>query len=172
VLIEAAAHTLPFDHQGFRVYRESFGEARAPVSGELIESLVIAVTDSLPPLGPVTYWIAGVASTGAVSFHASIPVGPDPSLGFALFPGRPNPFRSETRIIFQTAREGPVQVRVFDLRGRVVTELQDGVLPPGAHTLSGDGRDRGGRAVPAGMYFCRLHGVEGDRTERLLRLAP
>ena len=75
---------------------------------------------------------------------------------FALAPGRPNPARDEAAFAFELAREGVVELKVYDVAGRAVRTLVSGTLPAGAHEARWDGTtDRGGRASP-GTYFIRL----------------
>lgn len=110
-----------------------------------------------------------------------------------LFQNFPNPFpragdaRPETRIWFDLARRGPVQLAVYDLRGRLVRRLipregcalgtlsmepgQYGRDPAGEESpcvlLRWDGRDAGGRRVPPGVYLLRLR---ADGTEEIRRM--
>ena len=53
----------------------------------------------------------------------------------------PNPFNPQTTIAFDLARAQSVRLEVFDLRGRLVRRLQDGVLAAGRHEVRWDGRD-------------------------------
>jgi hypothetical protein len=63
----------------------------------------------------------------------------------------PNPFNPSTEITFGVGTAGPVRLKVYDMLGREVTTLVDGVLPAGVHRRS---FDAGGLA--AGMYLYRL----------------
>ncbi len=65
----------------------------------------------------------------------------------------PNPSSSETFMQFATADEGRVRIGVFDPAGRQIRDLSEGHLRAGSHRLVWDGRDDGGRAVPAGWYL-------------------
>ena len=64
-----------------------------------------------------------------------------------------------------------VRLRVVDAGGRIVRDLADGPAAAGEHTVSWDGRNAGGRSVPAGMYFYVLE-VDGRTvtTRPLVRL--
>ena len=54
------------------------------------------------------------------------------------------------------AREGPLTLTVFDLRGRRVRELlRDAMLPAGPHEVVWDGRDGQSRRVAQGVYLVR-----------------
>ncbi len=73
-----------------------------------------------------------------------------------LWPPAPNPSTGWTLIRYALPRETDVRLRVFDLSGRLISDLSPGLTGPGMHTLRWDGRDQHGLRVPAGVYFCRL----------------
>lgn len=64
------------------------------------------------------------------------------------------PAGGETTITAGLARDAAVSVAVYDLRGRRVRRLADGLwLTAGTHDLSWDGRDDQGRQAPGGVYL-------------------
>ena len=73
-----------------------------------------------------------------------------------LAPAWPNPFNPHTNFEFTVAATGPARLRVFDLRGRLVAGLVDGVIAAGRHQAAWDGRDQSGRDLPSGVYLARL----------------
>ena len=171
-IIQVSATYLPFDHQGFLIYRQPLGEPQVLVTPNPISIDEFSVIDPTPPLGPVTYMIAGIGSTGAITEYASTQIAADPTLRFALLPVRPNPFHAQATITFHNAKSGLMHVTVFDLRGRLVSDLLHETLPPGAHSVTWDGRGPSGRSVAAGTYFCRVTGAEGTLVERIVRSQP
>ena len=68
----------------------------------------------------------------------------------------PNPFRDETRFSFELRSVDRVRLDVFDVAGRAVRRLVDGMRPAGAHRIVWDGRDDAGRPAVAGVYYFRL----------------
>lgn len=88
----------------------------------------------------------------------------------ALFQSRPNPFRSGTTIGFDLPRPGPVRLRVFDLRGRLVRTLVDESLAAGSYSLPWAGDDRSARPVAPGIYFYRLETPGFTTTRKTLRV--
>ncbi len=64
----------------------------------------------------------------------------------------PNPFNPATVIRWTVTRSGPLAVRVYDLRGRLVRRLHEGPAPA-AGSVTWDGADDGGAAVASGVYF-------------------
>ncbi|MBC7187981.1 MAG: T9SS type A sorting domain-containing protein [Calditrichaeota bacterium] len=79
----------------------------------------------------------------------------------ALVGGYPNPFNPGTAVQFALAAEQEVELGVFDLRGRLVRALVQGVARAGEHEARWDGRDEGGAEAPAGVYVCRLRCADG-----------
>jgi hypothetical protein len=74
----------------------------------------------------------------------------------------PNPFTPETRIAYSVGRDTHVELKVFDITGRLVTTLASGEVTAGNHKVSWDGKDSGGNAVSPGIYLYRL--ATPDRT--------
>lgn len=89
----------------------------------------------------------------------------------ALAQNRPNPFNPRTSIGFALPEAGPVELRVYDLRGRHVRTLESGLLAAGFHERTWDGRTEAGMSAPSGVYFCRLRagGVGLVRRMTMLR---
>ena len=77
----------------------------------------------------------------------------------------PNPFGSRTHIGFALARPGPVNLAVYDVRGRLVSTLLRGSeLEIGPHAIGWEPPAE----TPNGVYVYRLHTARGERTGRLL----
>ncbi|MCX6134385.1 MAG: T9SS type A sorting domain-containing protein [Ignavibacteriales bacterium] len=70
---------------------------------------------------------------------------------FHLHQNYPNPFNPETAISFQLLAHSFVTIKVYDLLGREVSTLVDGIRMPGSHAVRWDAS-----GFPSGIYFCRL----------------
>jgi hypothetical protein len=69
----------------------------------------------------------------------------------------PNPFNPTTAISYTVPEPGAeVRLTVYDLAGRVVRTLVEGVEQGGDHVVVWHGRDDAGRPVGSGVYFYRL----------------
>jgi len=79
----------------------------------------------------------------------------------------PNPFNPSTSIELTLARTGPVDVDVFDLRGRRVNVLRGGVRSPGSVILQWDGTSSSGREMPSGTYILRARADGAVRTAKV-----
>ena len=89
--------------------------------------------------------------------------------GYRLQANEPNPFSAFTTIRYEVPAEGGrVTLSVFDVNGRLVRVLQNGVVAGGGRTTSWDGRDAKGRAVASGVYFCRLHAAGVSRHLKMI----
>jgi len=78
-----------------------------------------------------------------------------------------NPVRSAARVSFVLPKGGPARLTVQDAAGRLVRELAAGTRTAGAHTVTWDLRDAGGRPVGSGAYWVRLVASGGARGIRL-----
>jgi hypothetical protein len=77
----------------------------------------------------------------------------------ALLQNFPNPFfpfNPYTLIPFTVAEGGWVEVIVFDLLGRQVRILTEGLMPAGRHAVLWDGTNKMGQLVGAGVYIYQL----------------
>ncbi len=75
---------------------------------------------------------------------------------FALSQNHPNPFNPSTTIRYTIPGAGIVYMAVYDVNGRHVRTLVDGVADAGHHTVKWDGLDAAGRPSASGVYICRL----------------
>lgn len=70
----------------------------------------------------------------------------------------PNPFNPQTTVKLSVDQAGPVVVDVFDLAGRRVANLHNGLLDQGSHQWVWSGMNDAGVRQSAGVYFCRAEG--------------
>ena len=93
----------------------------------------------------------------------------------ALFQNFPNPFNPETWLPYQLAADVPVNLRIYNVRGKLVRELDLGLQNAGSYRAQEsaaywDGRDRLGEAVSSGVYFYTLQAGAFQATRRMLIL--
>jgi hypothetical protein len=77
----------------------------------------------------------------------------------------PNPFNPKTTFRFALDRASTVQLRVYDVSGRLVRDFGLGTQPAGPVEVQWNGTDDSGRPVASGVYLVRL--VTPDRRETL-----
>jgi PKD repeat protein len=86
---------------------------------------------------------------------------------FQLRPNRPNPFTNTTVLLYELPSTRSVTVSVFDLGGRLVRILENGVRDAGLREISWDGRDEAGRSVASGVYVVRVESREGSAARKI-----
>jgi len=82
----------------------------------------------------------------------------------------PNPFNPQTTIALYLKQAGVGDVRIYDLRGHLVTELYRGPLNAGENRYLWDGRDRGGRGVASGAYWVQARTPNQVHTLKIMLL--
>jgi hypothetical protein len=81
---------------------------------------------------------------------------------------QPNPFRDKTAISWTMDRSELVSVAVYDVAGRLVRTIADGIHPAGPHSVTWDGLDDRRRGAAGGVYFVRLETGDLSRTRRMV----
>lgn len=91
--------------------------------------------------------------------------------GFVLLGNRPNPFDARTNIEYELAGQSTVQLRIFDVAGRLVSTTPVRSESAGLHQFMWDGTDGAGSKVAAGVYFfeLRVNGASQAKKGILLR---
>ena len=82
----------------------------------------------------------------------------------------PNPFSNTTWLHYAINgfQSQQVSVKVYDVTGRLVKTLVEGVQGPGLHETAWDGRSSAGGTMPSGIYFVRSSVGGQTSTARLL----
>ena len=87
------------------------------------------------------------AYEGAV-IVANEPDVPEPAFSLSVFP---NPARESATLVFLLDRPSDVRLAVYDVLGREVARLSDGILDVGRHVVAFDAS-----ALPSGTYLIRM----------------
>jgi len=83
----------------------------------------------------------------------------------------PNPFSANTAIQFGCPEPTKVRILVYDVMGRVVTELIDKKVKAGYHIVNWDGTTKSGRKVANAVYFYRIVTDKGfNQTKKMIHL--
>lgn len=119
----------------------------------------VHLTDAMVPV------VSGkVLRADAVRFQwRSDPTGVDDQdrtpVRFSLGPNFPNPFNPSTTIVFTTPVTARIEIRIFDILGRVVGLAAADTYGPGTHRIRWNAE-----GCPSGMYFARMTAVHGGGT--------
>jgi hypothetical protein len=110
---------------------------------------------------------------GTCEYSASIP---DPGEGTAtessayLGACKPNPANSGTLVPLMMRTPGHVRLSLYDARGRLVTELFEGVLEAGTYEIPWNGMTGKGEKAAPGVYLCRMVASEVTDMKRFVVL--
>jgi hypothetical protein len=79
----------------------------------------------------------------------------------------PNPFNPSTTITFELTQPIEISIRIYDLRGNLMTVLQDGFHQEGRFELVWQGLNRRGQIVDAGVYLVVLQSGSQQLTQKV-----
>ncbi len=122
-------------------------------------------TDTELQPGQVSYRLKQIDNDGTYTYSKIVAVnGEEIPMGFTLFQNSPNPFNPVTSITYYLSQESRIKLRVFDLQGREIEILVDGVENAGQHTVSWDAK-----GLPSGIYlYCLESGSYREMKRALL----
>jgi len=82
----------------------------------------------------------------------------------------PNPFNPQTAIRFSSARAGRVDVRIFDVAGRLVQTISRNATQ-GVNEVRWNGQSSDGRNLASGVYFVKVKYPDGSESLNGLKIA-
>ncbi len=115
--------------------------------------------------GP-TNWLAGWTALSGSGFVRTAVESATLPQTMALEQNYPNPFQSTTTIDIQNDRTQPIRIAVYDMLGREVAVLMDGVQPAGALSVTFSGESL---APGTYIYTACLDGQTESKTLTLLK---
>ncbi|MBN2354918.1 Ig-like domain-containing protein, partial [candidate division KSB1 bacterium] len=160
------------DNIGFYVLRAE-GETRPYVSvSPFIESNddgVYQYVDTDIKAGALYYYrLQHLSRDGTRQEHQTVQATlPIPS-GADILSAYPNPFNAHTVISYSSPQPAQLRVEIFDLLGKRVKEINNGLIQAGYHRFRWDGRDASGNAVASGVYHCRIKAGDEQRSCKLI----
>ena len=134
-------------------------------AGVCIDTILVPVNPSNCNWGDAdrrTLYITG----GSSLYRYRLPSGIEEqhNKSFELNQNYPNPFNPSTEIIYtvpSTEAGVDVSLRVYDLLGREVITLIDGIMEAGEHSVEWDGTNSSGGKVESGVYLYQLKSTNG-----------
>ena len=84
-------------------------------------------------------------------------------IDFTIKQNYPNPFNPSTTIEFILPEESEISLRIYDILGRQVSIIYEGVKEAGIHRYHWNAS-----GLASGIYFCRLNAFEGLKTIKML----
>lgn len=75
---------------------------------------------------------------------------------YNLYQNYPNPFNPQTTIRFSLPQEAKVNIKVYNIVGKEITQLLNETRFSGEYEVTWDGRDSKGNKMPSGVYFIKM----------------
>ena len=156
----------------FQVYRSTASDPeRRNISGAISgRKREYEFVDRQPPSLRTSYWIAEVSRTGGLDWFGPVTVEAVGVGRLALAQNRPNPFNSNTRIVFSLPDPMPVRLSIYNVEGRKVRDLADQVFPQGETVLYWDGNDQQGKVTSSGIYYYQLDSGNRSLIRRMIKI--
>ena len=89
---------------------------------------------------------------------------------FVLYQNYPNPFNPETRILYSLPKPAEVNLSIYDILGRLILKLDQGIKQPGSHEVIWRGENKYHKKVSSGVYIYFLTTGEFSDRKRMIYL--
>jgi photosystem II stability/assembly factor-like uncharacterized protein len=156
--------------RGYQLYRSDAGGPEVTIDDRLIDPSARSFIDRDVEEGNTyRYTLAAVHLDGSETRSQAVTV-TMPQRGVTLFQNHPNPFNPSTTIRFSLPERMSVRLAVYDVAGRRVVTLVDGIRTDGVSTVNWNGRNEAGEPVVSGVYFYRLITRDVTRTRKMVML--
>lgn len=133
-------------------------------STAVVDSFKYTVDDNSGATSNIATVRASVDIASAVDGTTNLPT------RFALHQNIPNPFNPVTMITYDVPSGGAyVKLDIYDVSGRLVARLVDGVQSGGRHHITWNGKGRNDQ-VASGVYFYRLQAPGFQQTRKMVLL--
>ena len=101
------------------------------------------------------------AAAVSASFGKGIPT------EFTIEKAYPNPFNPTTKIRYGISTPSPVNVAIYDMTGRLVSDYKIGEKKPGWHEFTWQGTNSHGLQVSTGMYIVTMRAGEHFQKQKV-----
>jgi endo-1,4-beta-xylanase len=116
---------------------------------------------------PAMKWLAQYIKDTPVEIN--LPVS-SPDIEAADLQLYPNPFNTETNIMFRLKNTGNISLKIYDLTGRTVKTLLHEEMASGYHAVVWDGCDQNGNQLGSGTYIYKLITSNQAATGKIMRI--
>jgi photosystem II stability/assembly factor-like uncharacterized protein len=110
-------------------------------------------------------WIGADEGDLLYRHNDNVTAADDPSIPYLLGQNYPNPFNPSTMIEFSLPKNDLVELKVYDVAGRLVATVLDKQMEAGVHTVHYDAK-----GLASGIYFYRLRTSAGVQTKKMVLL--
>lgn len=110
------------------------------------------------------------ASNGTTTERSSVSVMVAPPVDYTLEANYPNPFNPTTNIRFALHAPTHVTLKIYDILGREIRTLHDGLADPGITVVEWDGKNENGILQASGTYIYRLRTENFVEAKRMVMM--
>ena len=89
---------------------------------------------------------------------------------YALDQNYPNPFNHTTRIEYQIPNSGSVSLKIYNLRGELVSTLVDEEMAAGYHSVTWNGLTSSGAPISSGVYLYRIQANDFVQVRKMIMM--
>jgi hypothetical protein len=160
------------EHLGFEVWRQAGNTEIEKVSDEIVAGLGgHEYVDMHPPIEETDYWLKEIGTNGSIQWFGPMKVAAvgDDRERAGIREAAPNPCNPVATIKIEVPSPQRLSVSIYDLAGNFITGLADGIIDRGLRSVTWNGTDSLGRAVPSGTYIVRLE-ADGNVESRKIVL--
>ena len=138
------------DRRGY-VYLTDTLDCKYPITA----SIYTAATGG-QPVGSLMWW--GIPIATSVQSHSQV----IPS-EYRLLQNYPNPFNPTTNFTYDISKAGFVSIKIYDILGREVATLVNGVKQAGSYSATWNAIN-----VGSGIYFCKMQSGSFTATKKMI----
>jgi hypothetical protein len=123
-----------------------------------------------------SYRLADVDYVSNITYHdiISVTVRDDNDFqipeSISLSPAFPNPFNPLVNLSFNLKEAAVIELRIYDMQGRLVRTITEGYHGSGDHPFQWDGMDFSGTPQSSGVYLVRLSSGANSQIQRITLL--
>jgi len=114
-------------------------------------------SDPVNKKGNYSYSLIQVDFNGERNEVASKEIYADMHMKYFLGQNYPNPFNPETKINFMLPEKSNISLIIYDVMGREIKTLAEGLYEAGSYTLKWDGTNNFKQKAASGLYFYKLN---------------
>jgi hypothetical protein len=82
----------------------------------------------------------------------------------------PNPLQGNLIVYYSLPYDMKVRMEIYDIKGRLVTSLLDGVVKGGPQTLTWNGNTKAGIVIPAGVYYITFQAGDIKNSYKIVKM--
>ncbi|MCH8288446.1 MAG: T9SS type A sorting domain-containing protein [Candidatus Marinimicrobia bacterium] len=89
---------------------------------------------------------------------------------YALDQNYPNPFNPTTRIEYQIPNSGSVSLKIYNLKGELISTLVDEEMTAGYHSVTWNGLTSSGAPISSGVYLYRIQANDFVQVRKMIMM--